>query len=331
MIAKATGFAAISGLFLLSMAGFCADEALPPWEGRLVPRDFIPLCAPQNTLSLPGWRSVSNSIQLIDIPPENTRVKAGEPIARFAFTSEDAKDYLDQRLSKLRAQNEEKLIKLKKTIHDLEAELERRRISAQSSALDLVQGSSISRIRQATLELTSRQQEFERKAQAHKLKAARENFALVESICKNQIAVWTRYFDMYNHTKKRYTITAPEDGYLFYPHLDRKKRKAQKGDDLNSGLHFLSVVRSDRSQLLFFLPEKDLFRVKAGDEVLVFLDDREIPARVTDISFFPQRIGDVKDDYKLPDAWEKCFLVKADVLRSLAVGANSNVRVGPKK
>ena len=321
---------AILSFLLVSIAGFCADDA-SPWEGRLVPRDFTALCAPQNTLSLPGWRSVSTSIQLIDIQPENKRVKSGETIAVFAFTQEDAKEALDQRLSKIRAQNEEKLIKLKKTIRDLEAELDRRRITAQTSALDLVHGSSISKIRQATLEFSSQQQEFERKAQAHKLKAARENFASVEAICKNQIDVWTRYYEMYNHTKKRYTIVAPEDGYLFYPHIDKKKRKVQKGDDLNSGIHFLSVVKSDRSQLLFFLPEKELFRVKPGDEVLIFLDAQEIPASVTDVGFFPQRIGDVKDDYKLPDAWEKCFLVKADVLKPLSVGANSNVRVGPKK
>ncbi|MFZ2956213.1 MAG: hypothetical protein WA705_04930 [Candidatus Ozemobacteraceae bacterium] len=309
---------------------FAADE-LPPWEGRLVPRDFVSLCAPENSLSLPFWRSTSSSIQLTEIERENKRVKAGDVIARFSFMQEEARDVLEQRQAKVKAQAEEQLLKLKKKISELEAALNVRKILTETANLDLIQGTNFSRIRKATLEFAARQQAFERKSQEHKLKAARENFSQVELVCKNRLAIWNRYFEMYEHAKKRYTVVSPEDGYLFYPHIERKKRKVQKGDDLHSGTQFLSVVKSDRSQLLFFLPEKELYRIKTGAEVLIFVDGREIPACVTEIGFFPQRIGDVKDDYKLPDAWEKCFVVKADVLKPLAVGSNSNVRVGLKK
>ncbi|MFZ2959423.1 MAG: HlyD family efflux transporter periplasmic adaptor subunit [Candidatus Ozemobacteraceae bacterium] len=296
-----------------------------------MPRDFVPLCAPENSLSLPFWRSTSNSIQLTEIEPENKRVKAGDIIARFSFMQEDARDVLEQRLAKVKAQAEERLIKLKKTISEYEAALAVRKILTETAKLDLIQGSNLSKIRKATLEFAAQQQAFEHKSQEHKLKAARENFSSVEEVCKNQLAIWTRYFEMYEHAKKRYTVVSPEDGYLFYPHIERKKRKVQKGDDLPSGTQFLSVVKTDRSQLVFFLPEKELHRIKPSDEVTIYVDGREVPAQVTEIGFFPQRIGDVKDDYKLPDAWEKCFVVKADVLKPLAVGSNSNVRVGKKK
>ena len=82
-------------------------DADAPWEGRLVPRDFIPLLAPQNTLSLPFWRSESNSIQLTEIAPENKPVKAGEAIATFAFRDASARESLEERISKIRAQGEE--------------------------------------------------------------------------------------------------------------------------------------------------------------------------------------------------------------------------------
>lgn len=315
--------------FVIGISVVHSQEQPQLWEGRLVPRDFVPLLAPENTVSLPFWRSVSNSIQLLDVLPENKPVKAGDCIATFAFTHHDAKDTLQQRLSKIQAQNQEKLLKLKKTIRDLEAGLDKRKIQEQTAALSLLQGKNLSEIKRKALECASRQQAFERKAQEHKLKAARENFASVERTCQTQERVWTHYFEMYEHARKRFSVFAPADGYLFYPHLENKNRKPQKGDNLPSGAHYLSVVTSDRSQLLFFLPEKELSTIKTGEKVTVFLDGREYPARIIEIGFFPQRFGDVKSDYKLPNAWEKCFIIKADLQVALPVGANSNVRVGP--
>jgi len=298
------------------------------YEGRLVPKDFVALCAPQNTLRLPFWGSDSTSIQLSSILPEGTRVRAGDIVATFTFPNHEAKDFLEQRMAKVEAQCAEKQLALKRGIAALETSLAQRRIFAEMAALDLVRGSDRARMKQQQLECEARRQAFEQKALEHKLAAARANLARVTGIHAHQKDIWASYFAVFHHTKKRYTVRAPADGYLFYPHIGRKQRKAQAGDDLQSGVHFLSVVKSTAAEIVFYVPERDLKTIEPGNTVYLRLDNQSVPARITAVGYFPQRFGDVKDDYKPANAWEKCFIVKADVGATVPLGANSNIHVG---
>ncbi len=301
------------------------------YEGRVVPKDFVPLCAPQNSLRLPFWGSDSTGIKLQEIEPEGKQVASGDVIARFFFPSESAREHLDQQQSKNKAKREETLIGLQKTISELASKLERAKVEEGLSRLDLGRKSTLAVIRQRIMEADVRIQEVERRAMEHKLAAARDNLERTRTVLDSTIRLWDSYFEIFNRGKDRYSVRAPASGFLFYPLVEKQKRKVQKGDDLNSGVHFLSVVTSKRVEVMFYLPEGEFSKVAESDTVSVFVDGREIPARVTKIGFFPQRLGDVTLNFHRPDAWEKCFVVRADLLEPLQLGSKDMIRVKPRK
>jgi len=296
-------------------------------EGRVVPRDFLALCAPQNTLRLPFWRSESNSIRLATILPESRAVKAGDVVATFQFADVSARAELTQQVDRLKAKRDETLLGLRKNLVDLEARLEKARLRERLAEIDLGRKSSVSAQKATLLDCEARLAAHERASLEHKVAAARDNLKRTGAILEGTIRGWENHFASFDRTRDRYSVKAPADGFLFYPVIEKLKRKIQVGDEINSGVHFLSVVTSDRVEIQFFLPERELDQVQSGATVRVMCDGRELPAAVRGIGFFPLRIGDVQGTYSLPDAWEKCFVVKADLRGTLRLGTNNTVRV----
>ena len=314
--------------FLIRIPFAVFGEGESSLEGQIVPKDFIPFCAPQNTMDLPFWGSTSNGIQIVKISPEGKKVKTGEVIAAFQFRMEGAKEHLDQRLPQIRAKNQEGILKLNKVIEQLEHDLARSEIEAKKAELDLQKKSALSKIKQKLLECDFNLLSFAAKALKHRLKAAKENLVVQQKYFEQQEKIWLGYFDIYEQTKNRYTIVAPEDGVLFYPLVDKLDRKIREGDRMNSGVHFLSLVRSEASELVFFLPEKEYRKVSPGSIVTAQLEDgRSLRATLRSISFFPQLVGDVTKNFRLPNAWDKCFIAKADFVGSGTTGAFGNVKV----
>lgn len=297
------------------------------YDGRVVPKDFLALCAPQNTLKLPFWRSESSSIRLSTILPESRPVASGEVVATFQFADLAAREELTQQVNRLTAKRDESLLGLRKNLVDLEAKLEKARLKERAAAIDLGRKSTLSQQKAALLDIEFRLATHERTSLEHKLAAAQDNLRRTAAILDANIRSWNNHFVSFDRTRDRYAVKAPAAGTLFYPTIDKQKRKIIPGDEINSGLHFLSVVTSDRVEIQFFVPEADLGLVRPGGRVRVAFDGRERPGVITGVGFFPQRVGDVQGTFALPNAWEKCFVVRADLEGAATLGTNNLVRV----
>ncbi len=315
-------------VFLLVCLAAISAKELEQYDGQIVPKDFIAFGAPQNTFSLPFWGSSSNGIQISTIEKEGKKVKAGDCIAEFLFRMDGARDHLDRQFPQIKANNQSDLLYLEKHIIQVQQQLEAMTIRTQQAKLDLQKKSHLSLIKQKILDCDFNLLAFESEALKHKLKAAKENLEIKKKLFEKKENIWKNYYEIFDSTKARYKIYAPEDGYLFYPTLEHQNRKIRPGDRLNSGVHFLSLVRSEKSELIFYLPEKDFMKVKKGDKVFInSSSETEFSAKVVDISYFPQLIGDVMKNFRLPNAWDKCFIVKAAIQKDLKASNLGNVKV----
>lgn len=307
-------------------------SAKETYDGQIVPKDFVAFVAPQNTLNLPFWGSSSNGIQLINIEKEGKQVKTGDLLAEFKFRMHGAKDHLDRQSSQIKANNEKALLNMEKVIIEIRQKLESIRIKTQQAKLDLQKKSHLSQIRQKILDCDFEILSFETEALKHKLEAARQNLEIHRDLFKKRESIWANYFAIYDSTQARFYINSPAEGYLFYPIMEKHNRKIRSGDNLNSGVHFLSLARSEKSELHFYLPEKDLLKVKRGDKVFIIISpEEEVAARIREVGFFPQLIGDVMRNYRLPNAWDKCFIVKAEIEVDLQASALGSVKVRLEK
>lgn len=317
-----------SFLFLIFAALTQTLFAKETYDGQIVPKDFVAFVAPQNTLNLPFWGSSSNGIQLINIEKEGKQVKAGDLLAEFKFRMHGAQDQIERQSSQIMANNEKALLNMEKVIVEIRQKLESIKIKTQQAKLDLQKKSHLSQIRQKILDCDFAILSFETEALQHKLEAARQNLEIHRNLFKKREGIWANYFAIYDATKARFKINSPTEGYLFYPMLEKHNRKIRSGDNLNSGVHFLSLAKSEKSELLFYLPEKDLLKVKPDDRVFIIISaEEEVPARVIEVGFFPQLVGDVMQNYRLPNAWDKCFIVKAEIEVDLQASALGSVKV----
>ncbi|MBF0546657.1 MAG: hypothetical protein HQM08_19580 [Candidatus Riflebacteria bacterium] len=300
----------------------------PILDGLILPRDFQAYFAPKNTITLPFTSSSSNGIQLAEILPEGTVVEKGKVIAKFMFKWDDVKLRIQQRTEQAVSQKEEEELSQKKKIAQIDFCLGQGTIKAKQAELDLLKKNSLSKIKQRLLECDYKQLSFEEKAMKHKLQAAHENFEKSMKWHQSNVKVWNAYLDTFNKTKDRYEVKASESGTLFFPVVNRLKRKIQKGDRVDSGTHFVSVIRSQSYELVFYVPEALFLKIQPGVEVTILTEKHgEINAKIRETAFFPQPFGDVKMNFNLPNAWDKCFIVKADLPANFPILSNNNVKV----
>lgn len=314
--------------FILLISPSLPAEELQKYDGQIVPKDFIAFSAPQNTMNLPFWGSSSNGIQLLTVEKEEKKVKAGDCIAEFQFRMEGARDHLDRQFPQIKANNEQALLAMQKEIVTIRQNLEEISIRTQQAKLDLQKKSHLSLIKQKILDCDFNIISFETEALKHKLDAAIKNLEIHRMLFQKRENIWQSYYSIFESTRLRYKVYSPEDGYLFYPILEAQNRKVRAGDRFNSGVHFLSLAKSDNKELIFYLPEKDFMKVSNGDQVFIELPAKsEVPAKVREIGFFPQLIGDLMKSFQLPNAWDKCFVVKADIIGDLKSSDLGSVKV----
>jgi len=315
-------------LMLLSISQVLLCNEPDKYDGQIIPKDFIAFGAPQNTMNLPFWGSSSNGIQLLTVEKEDKQVKAGECIAEFLFRMDGARDHLDRQFPQIQATNKKALMAMEKEIVKINQSLEEFSIRAQQAELDLQKKSHLSLIKQKILDCDFNILSFETQALKHKLEAAKKNLEIHKNLFQKRENIWSGYYSIFESTKTRFKVYSPEDGTLYYPILEAQNRKIRPGDRMNSGVHFLSLVRSDSKELIFYLPEKDLLKVKEGAQVFIELPgQKDVPAKVREIGFFPQLVGDLLKSFRLPNAWDKCFVVKADIEGNLNSSDLGSVKV----
>lgn len=312
-------------LALLHLPARAAERV---YDGEIVPKDFVAVFAPMNTLRLPHWGSSSNGIQLQEVAAEDAVVKPGDTVASFRFGHERAHEYLDQHHQQLVSQRDEELLKMRKAAQDLENELARQLIEREKLRLDILLATSLARVKQKLIGYDYQLKALEADATALRLASARTELTRTQAVHEARIRSWDANFGVYDETKARYTVRAPVAGRIFYPTLESSNRKVRKGDDMNSGTHFVSIVKTDAAQVRFFVPEADWERVHESDQVTVAPDGpAPYRARVVAKDYFAQYVGDARRNFRLPTAFEKCFVVLADVEGSFSKITRKEVTV----
>ncbi|MBF0502071.1 MAG: hypothetical protein HQM09_18165 [Candidatus Riflebacteria bacterium] len=304
------------------------------YEGQVQPRDFVPLSAPQNTVRLPFMMSCNSGIQILELLPEGAIVKAGQVVATFSFRFDYALPRLNQWIADLYAQRDETVFHLEEGLDSLRLEVDRGRLKAREADLDLIRKDTLAKIKQKLLETDAKLLEFEADALQQRLDAAKANIQKQSDLFGKRIAQEEQYLKDFFAIRAQYSLKAPVGGTLFYPMMRRETKlghdvaKVKTGDNMNSGAHFLSVVTSLRSELVFPIPEGQLYRFSPGTRVTATGENtRELHATIRTISYFPELIGETQDNFTLPDAWEKCFMVCADIDGEADPGKIGTVRV----
>ena len=284
------------------------------YEGEIVPRDFVAVYAPMNTIRLPHWGSASNGISLSTVTTEDAQVRPGDRLAEFRFGHERARDHLEQHRAQLISERDEELLARAKSIKDREDEVGRLTLEREKVRMDMLLATSMARVKQKLLEFDYQLKALEVDSAELRLKTARSELTRTAAVHEARIQAWQSHFHVYDETKARYVVKAPVAGRLFYPTLESMNRKVRPGDDMNSGTHFLSIVQSDRAQVRFFVPESDWERLREGASVTVAPDGpAPYKAKIVYVDYFAQFVGDARRNFRLSAAWEKCFVVLADV------------------
>lgn len=283
------------------------------FDGYVTPINATELRAPQNTFRLAGWNSSSSWIKLVDIDEDGTEVSEGDIVARFEFRGERAKPNVDREIRQAEAARDKSGHEKGQRVDELGAEERKKKIEADRAELDTHLRGVIAERDWELARLAHQQAVFEAGASGrHKNAVQRElraEKAYHERDVKRAHALQSR-FDMY---KERFVIRAPHDGVLRHAFSRRHGRKVQKGDGMPSGLHFASVARDDTVSVQFFVPERHWQTIQDVDEFVVeaAASNESWLAELERIEEFPQELGFLKKDDKLPAAREKAYVVWA--------------------
>jgi multidrug resistance efflux pump len=306
----------------------CAWAHADGIDAEVVPRDFHPVVAPENTLRLPHWGSESNGIQLIELAEEGRKVAVGDVVATFKFDMSEARDYLDRRLMQLEAERREAILDLSRQVDQLTQGVTQSTIELEKLALDLLKKNTLSRVKQILLDFDVLLKKKELESKRRKLASARAKLEWTGSFHERQIETWKIHLRVYERTRDRYEVRAPAAGRVHYPTMESKNRKVRVADDMNSGVHFLSIITSDRARLEFAIPEPMRSRIAIGRALRVSGDGTAgRRAVVGEIDLFPMHVGHARRNFLLPDAWDKCFVVRADLADGFTSFPSKVVRV----
>lgn len=299
---------------------------------RVIPRSATPLHAPPNVFRLKGWNSRSNWIKLVDIVPDGTSVKAGDEVARFEFSSEDARAWLDQRIAETQADYESAVQRVSDERRREEARAEVLRLEAERAHLDMGKQGLVSDRDLALLGVAERSAEAERDAQIELAKATRARGSSELNYLSATAEDWKSGILRYEMYARRCKVLAPHAGVVRHAYLNHLRRKVQKADNMPSGALFVHVAEDDRLSVEVLVPEVGVGGIQVGQTLRARLPDDAARYDITvrTINDYPQEVGFLRGDDELPDAREKVYLVTADFDKApAAMKSGMEVRVEP--
>lgn len=135
---------------------------------------------------------------------------------------------------------------------------------------------------------------------------------------------------MENDFNKRFTILAPQKGYVSYLIDQFRNQKPKVGDWIISGIPFLKLSTSQKLVGELYVPEKWLGRLKLGNTLAAETMDnnQKLELIISKINPYPQRIGTVLEyAAKAPYANEKVFVVKANLKNEVPFIPGSKIKV----
>ncbi len=318
-----------------------APPAAPPpppappattFDGRLVPAHATDLSAPQNTFKLAGWQSDSSWIKLTDLAAEGAQVQEGDVVARFEFRGQGALPRVNERIRQAEADARKRALELDDLLRTLEVERDKLDLNVEQARLDTLKGNVVSARQLKLFHLAYDEARFEADAVRRRIAALRLQIASERDFWDRQIAARREDLTTYGLYERRFELRAPHPGVVRHAYDPGARRRVQKGDGMPSGRHVLSIAKDPILQVHFFVPEHLLHTLHLQDPVTVLAVAGEgaWTGRVLHIDRFPQEIGFLREDDKLPLAREKAFVVTASLDQQPdGLGAGAEVKVRP--
>lgn len=312
-----------------------ANEPLVKAEsfgGIVVPREATKLYAVSTDFSVGGfgWGSYRSKIE--EIAPDGEAVKKGDVVVRFEFAGRDrATQWITRTNNDTIARADLSAVKIKEAARAIETELGRKSLASQEARIDELRAPALSEVEQKKLAIARAIAEFDEQA-AEKLVAAHKREAAAAHRYHEADKLHTEELEAHvKASMERFQVVAPHDGVVRHAYNAHERRKVQKGDGLAAGEHVLSIAQGTALSARFFVPEARLANIKKGMPVVVQMPastDRFL-AQVERIEPFPQDMGYFRDDYELPNAYEKAYAVWAKFTEkpsSLTAGSEIRVR-----
>lgn len=203
-----------------------------------------------------------------------------------------------------------------------------RKLNAQLSALDTQKKGIVSARDLKRFELTHKLDDFEVSAQSKRLRAYRRSAYAEKKYHERAVASAKSVMGRYKMYESRYKVVAPHDGIVRHAYHRRRGRKVQKGDGMPSGMEFVSVARDKALMLKFYVPEHRFEHIRGKTQFMMRVptSDKTYEMALVRMEEFPQELGFLKNDYELPNAREKVFVVHAKFLKQ-PDGLNAGVDV----
>jgi hypothetical protein len=286
--------------------------------GTITPRRATALHAPPNVFRMKGWNSRSTWIKLSDAIADGTRVTAGQEVARFEFSNEEALPWIKKRVAETAADLESTRARNAEEARQLGSAATVKGLDRRRAELDTGKGSLVSERELALLELAAARARVEEDAAKSQETAAAGRAAAELTVFDARADDWRNSIERYNAYERRTHILAPHAGLVRYGYLNHARRKLQKPDEMPSGTPFLFVAEDERLSVELLVPEHRIHGIAIGQKLTVRLpdDERRVPATVREILPFPQEVGFLRGDDDLPDAREKAFAVIADFVEA---------------
>jgi multidrug efflux pump subunit AcrA (membrane-fusion protein) len=300
--------------------------------GTITPRKATPLHAPPNVFRFKGWNSRSTWIKVIEVVADGARVTAGQEVARFEFSYEDALPWIKKRITETSADAESTKNRGQEEARQLDSAAAVKGLDRQKAELDTDKAGLVSDRDLALLKLAAQRAHAEEDAAVSQARAARSRSAAELYVYDARADDWKNGVQRYQAYERRTHILAPHAGLVRWGYLNHARRKLQKPDDMPSGTPFVFVAEDERLSVEFLVPEHRVREIAVGKKVTARLpdDERRAVAVVREILAFPQEVGFLRGDDELPDAREKAYAVIADFDQPPPyLGTGIEVRVEP--
>lgn len=299
------------------------------FDGYVVPLNASELRAPQGSFRVGSWASESGWLKLTELMEDGEAVKAGDVVAKFEFPGERAREYVTSQISNAEAQRERAGLDQDTAAEHLEIDEQMKSLLAEQARLDTLRRGVISERDWELSKITHQQAVFDVEAtKKHRVAVERAKRAEDDYQDRNverAQSLQTRY-DRY---VELFSVHAPHDGVLRHANHRNYGRKVQKGDGMPTGMSFASLARDREVEVQFFVPEALWRDLDEDATYVVSTPDGNLPIVVQKVEEFPQELGFLKSDDKLPNARERAYVVWARFVNQpekLSAGVEVRVR-----
>lgn len=332
-----------AALFVLLCVAIVAPRALGEpspsapaafMEGRVVPADAVELCAVRNVFKASGWTSYGSSIQLVELTPEGEAVEQGQVVARFKFSGDEAKPWAERTVRQTVSERNRDIEELRRELRALEYGHAGLAVQARKAAVETERAPAVSRRDARLLEIDARIATFEVEAQAQRVDVQRRWLRASTRYHDARVAQSESVLERVERYRRRFELRAPKAGTVSHAYLPGLRRKVRRGDGLPVGTHIVSIAPDTAALVEFLVPERHYGDLKAGLALTVqtVLGDRSAVATLVRWKSFPQELGAVRQDDRLPNGREKVFVAYAAFEGSpegLPPGTEVRVRLRP--